>query len=322
MSNHFSAANLTFPGGDARLDLTDVYAFLAPNDPDRTVLVMDVNTFKIGTEFHPDAVYRMNVDVDGDARTDMALSAIFSQPTEGQQTATIYVAKGELSRQAEPAGEILVSDMPVSFSAEPQIIDAPPYRLFVGVRSDPFFMDIEGVLHGFQWTGQDTFEGKNVFSIVIEAPNEVFGADPTIGVWAQTLLRRDGEVVHIDRGGHPLLTGFFNPEEAKEQYRQREPADDRDNYLEPWSQVLQQQGGYSTDEARAALGALLPDILRYDRSRPAAYPNGRTLTDDVADARLAFVTNGKVLGDNIGPHTDLLAEFPYLGAPHPTPDAS
>jgi hypothetical protein len=61
---------------------------------------------------------------------------------------------------------------------------------------------------------------------------------------------------------------------------------------------------------------VLPDILRYDRDRPAAYPNGRTLTDDVLDARLAMLTNGRVTGDHIGPHADLLAEFPYLGDPH------
>jgi hypothetical protein len=36
----------------------------------------------------------------------------------------------------------------------------------------------------------------------------------------------------------------------------------------------------------------------------------------VLDARLAMVTNGKVAGDQIGPHTDLLADFPYLGHPH------
>ena len=40
------------------------------------------------------------------------------------------------------------------------------------------------------------------------------------------------------------------------------------------------------------------------------------LTDDVLDARLAMLTNGKVLGDHIGPHTDLLPDFPYLGNPH------
>jgi hypothetical protein len=39
MSNHFSAANLKSPGGDARLDLTDLFVFAAPGDPGRTVLI-------------------------------------------------------------------------------------------------------------------------------------------------------------------------------------------------------------------------------------------------------------------------------------------
>jgi hypothetical protein len=33
MSNHFSAANLKSPGDDARLDLTDLFVFAAPDDP-------------------------------------------------------------------------------------------------------------------------------------------------------------------------------------------------------------------------------------------------------------------------------------------------
>jgi NAD(P)H-dependent flavin oxidoreductase YrpB (nitropropane dioxygenase family) len=35
-----------------------------------------------------------------------------------------------------------------------------------------------------------------------------------------------------------------------------------------------------------------------------------------ADAFLAVLTNGKVPGDKVGPHIDLLTEFPYLGPPH------
>ena len=51
--------------------------------------------------------------------------------------------------------------------------------------------------------------------------------------------------------------------------------------------------------------------------RPASYPrNGREPTDDVADAFLAVITNGKVTGDGVGPHSDLLTEFPYLAPPH------
>ncbi len=64
-------------------------------------------------------------------------------------------------------------------------------------------------------------------------------------------------------------------------------------------------------------GTLLPDMLSYDPTRPASFPsNGRTLTDDAADAFLAVPTNGKVTGDKVGAHIDLLAGFPYLGSPH------
>jgi len=44
MSNHFSADNFKFPGDDRRLDLTDVFAFTAPHDPDTTVLIIDTTT--------------------------------------------------------------------------------------------------------------------------------------------------------------------------------------------------------------------------------------------------------------------------------------
>jgi len=36
----------------------------------------------------------------------------------------------------------------------------------------------------------------------------------------------------------------------------------------------------------------------------------------VQDAFLAILTNGKITEDKVGPHGDLLAEFPYLGPPH------
>jgi hypothetical protein len=64
-------------------------------------------------------------------------------------------------------------------------------------------------------------------------------------------------------------------------------------------------------------GTLLPDILHYDLARPVSYPeNGRTLSNDAVDVFLAVLTNGKLTGDNVGSHKDLLASFPYVGAPH------
>jgi hypothetical protein len=38
--------------------------------------------------------------------------------------------------------------------------------------------------------------------------------------------------------------------------------------------------------------------------------------DDAVDSFLALLTNGKVRRDGVGPHRDLLTEFPYLGPPH------
>jgi hypothetical protein len=54
MSNHFSAANLKFPEDDARLDLTDLFVFAAPDNRRKTVLILDTNPFMTATEFHPD----------------------------------------------------------------------------------------------------------------------------------------------------------------------------------------------------------------------------------------------------------------------------
>ena len=69
-------------------------------------------------------------------------------------------------------------------------------------------------------------------------------------------------------------------------------------------------------EARQMAGTLLPEIMSYDPTRPASFPSsGRTLTDDAGDAFVAVLTNGKVTKDGVGPHSDLLAEFPYLGPP-------
>jgi hypothetical protein len=80
---------------------------------------------------------------------------------------------------------------------------------------------------------------------------------------------------------------------------------------------LEHTGGYSGEGAKQAAGILLPDLLPYNPSKPASYPaNGWIPTDDAIDVFLSILTNGKVTRDNVGPHTDLLTVFPYVGAPH------
>src|SRR5712691_10181261 len=126
MSNHFSAATLKSHGEDARLDLTDLFVFAAPDDPTRTVLIMNACPFTKGDGFHPGAVYRFNIDTDGDALADVVFSFTFSPLTDGRQTATAYYATGSEARIREPAGEVLIEATPVGGDAMATPIQAGP----------------------------------------------------------------------------------------------------------------------------------------------------------------------------------------------------
>jgi hypothetical protein len=315
MSNHFSAARLKSPGDDPRLDLTDLYVFPSAS-PGRTVVMVNVNPFMGDSAFHPDAVYRVNIDSDGDIQPDAAFTFTFSEPPGGGQACTARYAAGPAAREPEPRGDVLTEGTPVSFGEEVRPVQAGAVRLFAGKRSDPFFADAEGPMHGFEWTGVDTFAGKNVMSIAIESPDEMLGPDAAIGVWATSSVHRDGTLVQMDRGANPTINPFLNPDDAKDEYNSRQPSGDVANYLGAWSELLVSYG-YPPDQARAAALTVLPDVLHYDRTAPATYPNGRLLTDDVFSERFAWLTNGNVGPDGLSPHDDLTAQFPYLGPPNP-----
>jgi hypothetical protein len=324
MSNHFSADKLRFPGDDRRLDLTDVFVFGSSDNPDKTVLIIDSNPTSApppipapttGPEFHPDAVYRINIDNNGDLKADIAFTFTFSQFENGRQTGMARYVTGSQATSPEPVGELLTDSLPVSFDGMPRPVEVGPIRMCAGLRSDPFFADVEGALHGFQWTGHDDFADNNVDSIALEVPSEMLGSDTVIGVWASISLRRNSKLVQMDRGGHPTINPFINPDGEKNLYNSRQPADDVANYLEPWSKMLE-DGGYPPEEAKAAAMQVLPDILRFDRTQPAAYPNGRVLTDDVYSMRFSWLSHGKVPPTGLQPHDDLQVHFPYLGVPN------
>ena len=177
-----------------------------------------------------------------------------------------------------------------------------------------FFFDTQGALNNLQFTGNDFFADKNVCSIVLEVPNSELGGKP-VDLWARTLVEGVGGWVQADRGALPAQAVFLVGTE-REAYLAGQPADDA-RFVASFAHALEHTGGYAPEEARLAARTLLPDVLSYDPTRPASFPgNGRTLTDDAADAFLAVFTNGKVTQDKVGPHGDLLSAFPYLGPPH------
>jgi Domain of unknown function (DUF4331) len=329
VSNHFSAGDhehpFQFPGGDARLDLTDLFVFTAPGNRERTVLIMNSNPFLEGTGFHPDAIYRFNIDNDGDSLADAAFSFTFSELKDGRQTATAHYATGRDAQSREPLGAVLIQGTPVGFDQKAAPVEVGGGRLFVGTRSDPFFADADNVLEWltkganglFEWKGKDTFGEGNVNSIAMEVPNDMLGPGPRIGVWLTISLRKDGKLVPMDREGNPSFNPILNPNEIKNEFNATDPVDDVKKFVKPLSEVLVKHG-YTPEAARAAALTVLPDILHYDRTKPARYPNGRTPTDDVFSLRFAFMTNGQIKPQPVKPHEDLLSEFPFMGIPHPT----
>jgi hypothetical protein len=322
MSHHYSGPDFGFPRGDARLDFTDLYAFPKPGNASKSILVMNVHPSAVvnppgpttAEPFAPEALYELKIDTNSDAVADIAYRVRFSASGDGSQTATLYRVGGAQAAGTGDGGQVIVESAQVSTGPEARVTEAGEYRFFAGWRSDPFFFDTLGILNNLQFTGNDFFADKNVCSIVLEVPNSDLGTK-RVGVWARTLIGMAGDWVQADRGALPAQAVFLVGTE-RDAYLTGEPADDG-RFVSVFAHALEHSGEYAPEEARRAARTLLPDVMSYDPTRPASFPsNGRTLTDDAGDAFVAVFTNGKVTEDKVGPHSDLLPEFPYLGPPH------
>jgi len=301
--------------------MTDLYAFTKPGEPAKSIIVLNVHpSFALASPeptmsepFKPGALYEFKIDTNGDAVADICYSVQFASSENGKQTATVRRTQGARAVGVCDDGEVMVENAPVSVDREALVTNAGDYRFFFGWRSDSFFFDVNGNFNHMQFTGDDFFKDKNVCSIVIELPNSALGTS-AVGIWAHTVDKTADGWVQADRGGRPLQAVFLVGEQ-REAYLSGEPAND-DRFIGVFAHELEHTGGYSPEDAASVARKLLPDILSYDFRRPVSFPhNGRTLTDDVVDIFLSMLTNGKVTGDKVGSHRDLLDEFPYLGPP-------
>ncbi len=323
MSHHYSGPDFGFPHGDARLDFTDLYAFPKPGDGSKSIFIINVHPSAsqnppgptTAEPFAPEALYELKIDTDGDAVADIAYRVRFSYSEGKAQTATVRRVEGAQAAATGDGGLAIVEEAPVSTGPVARVTEAGDYRFFAGWRSDPFFCDVEGAKNNLQFTGDDFFADKNVCSIVLEVPNSALGAEE-IRLWARTLApRKGGGWVQAERGARPAQAVILVDEE-RDDYLAGEPADDA-RFVPGFAHALEHTGGYPSLEAERVAKTLLPDFLSYDPARPASFPhNGRTLTDDAFDSFICVMTNGKVTEDKVGPHRDLLTEFPYVGPPH------
>jgi hypothetical protein len=152
MSHHYSGPDFGFPHGDARLDLTDLYAFPKPSEVDKSILVMNVHPSAVVSPpgsttrepFAPKALYELKIDTNGDAVADIAYRVRFSSSADGSQTATVRRVEGAEAAETGDSGQVIIEAAPVSTGRDARVTEAGGYRFFAGWRSDPFFFDTRG----------------------------------------------------------------------------------------------------------------------------------------------------------------------------------
>ncbi|HEU0295892.1 MAG TPA: DUF4331 family protein [Anaerolineales bacterium] len=306
--HHNDAPNL-----DPRTDITDLFAFQNPQDVTRSILILNVNPEAPtrAEAFDPQASYELKIDTDGDFEAEIAFHVLFTTLENGRQTATLYRATDMAARGTGPVGEVIIQDAPVSFTREAKIITTGPYRFYAGLRSEPFFADPDGFVDNMRWTGRDGWAGKNVFGIVLDVPNDAFGLQPQLGIWGRTMVMMHGTLTPVNQAGRPGNNVLRQGADTN----RTPPAQQRECFFAQYVATFK-TFGYSEAEATKLSLEWLPDILPYNYMSAAGYPNGRKLTDDIVDNLVEIMTQGKMKDDLVGPHTNYLAEFPYLGTPH------
>jgi len=212
MSDHFSGPRAL---ADPTADISDVFAFPAPDSPQHLVLIMDVFGKAGPTAVFSDAViYRFRIRPVELAATgpeaafvpsksEFTFDCMFDVPS-GPAVATRPVQYG---RCVTPSGRI------ISFRADDEnggVDDG--VQVFAGQRSEPFFLDVRMIERtaatgklSFKPEGSDTLYGTNILAIVIKLEwRKILKGGPLFAIVCETLAA--GKLpVRIERVGRPEI---------------------------------------------------------------------------------------------------------------------
>jgi hypothetical protein len=161
------------PIADANVesDITDVFAFLDPNDPSQLVLIMGVNSLAVPAEFDtyrfsPDTLYQFKIAHDKTAVEDLVIQAVFADvPTTtcaSGQTVSIY---GPSRPRVKGIRNIILEEQPALTGCTGQtVLQQGSMQVFVGLRDDPFVADV-GQLKRITSSNQDVFRDFPGFAL-------------------------------------------------------------------------------------------------------------------------------------------------------------
>ena len=212
MSDHFSGPRaLTDPAAD----ISDVFAFPAPENPQQLVVVMDVFGKAGPTAVFSDAViYRFRirpVDLAGTG----AEAAFAPSKDEFIFDFTFDVPSGRSGsgRPVQQGRCLTPSGSTISFHVDDENGGGDDgVRVFAGQRSEPFFLDVRMIEKtvatgklSFKPKGSDTLYGTNILAIVIKLEwRKMLKGGPLFAVVCETLAAGK-RPVRIERVGRPEI---------------------------------------------------------------------------------------------------------------------
>lgn len=187
---------------DLAADITDLFTFTSPKDPNKVVMIMNVNGFAGKRSLFSDVVdYKFRIRQIPDAKT-LVPNA---DPAKEQNIVCSFTggisfidAKQHATCKLNVGGGTQTIELDTrggNYKAGNSVTQGG-VRVFAGVRSDPWFADISKI--GAFDKGQaidrtspkNALDGKNVLSIAIEIDKSRLGG-PLLAINAQT-VRRSG----------------------------------------------------------------------------------------------------------------------------------
>jgi hypothetical protein len=208
MSDHFSGPAVT---GDPAVDITDFYAFPSPERAGNLVLIMDVFPMATSQSFFSDVLtYRFRL---------RPLTQSAGRITHGTAEYAVDINFNDVPEGSSvQKGNIVTSDGRKARFVVGKPLEEGGMRVFAGLVSDPFFMDVEAALRtdisgklSFN-TRVNTVQLRDVLSIVVEVPFapivDHFNGITLVGAIAENLVTRRGKPIRIERLGRPEIKNF------------------------------------------------------------------------------------------------------------------
>lgn len=287
-------------------DITDMFAFVDPNDVSQLVLIMDVNPFAVPAEpnyrFSPSILYQFKIANGQKTVEDLVVQAVFKNVpattcTSGQ---LVNIYGPSKPRSTGPRNTVL-EEKPTATGCTGQTFQQGNMQVFAGLRADPFvadpgqlfrilqsnqdlFRDFPGSalgplrgrpVHVNNTSGVNAFGGFNVTAIAIELPKYsiagagFLGVKGLVGIWGTTSLpaKPPGrDFVQFQRVGQQLFKTVFVPTSMRETFNASSPGNDLQDYSSLIPDTLTTTDNDGTGNTIAGRAGLLTSLGLTDAS--------------------------------------------------------